>query len=69
MPVHLKNEMDLLGAMEVYMDARPFTSLTSTYMVSTLGESFCEHLLTVLARICAAVGISGRVQVYPPTSR
>jgi hypothetical protein len=32
MPADLKHDLDLAGAMEVYMDARPFSALTSEYM-------------------------------------
>jgi hypothetical protein len=35
MPAALQKEMDYRGAMEVYMDARPFTALTTPYMVRT----------------------------------
>jgi hypothetical protein len=35
MPAALQKEMDYRGAMEVYMDTRPFTALTTPYMVRT----------------------------------
>jgi hypothetical protein len=76
MPSDTKLELDILGATQVYVDARPFTSLSSEHMVlhpSVLAKGGgCTYVnlanTPVKGSIPTAIGFAWRISVYTSTA-